>query len=290
MPDGMVLAANEDFFSFFSAAFVRWLLSLPLLLSNPPFSGAFVRWPSPTPYPSLSPALFPFLCPTFLSLSVSLSPRRAHNTHQRGRPVPTPAAPCAHLLATRKGLADGQGASARNCPSGLAREHTGGRRGQQRGAAGDDGGGSENGGGRWAGRAGYADGKGAAARFNNYTDVVVDKEGTIVVADRNKNRLRKIVGRQVTTLVGGSEAGMADGVGAGARFKEPRWCWRWTSAGVCSWGSATGRRILFHGAGPEGACAWERASAPPPIGASKFEACLACPFPSCRVDYHHPSP
>ena len=100
-----------------------------------------------------------------------------------------------------EGLADGQGASARNCPSGLAREHTGGRRGQQRGAAGDDGGGGEHGGGRWAGRAGGA-------------------------GRRNNNRLRKIVGRQVTTLAGGSEAGMADGVGAGARFKEPRWCWR----------------------------------------------------------------
>ena len=35
----------------------------------------------------------------------------------------TPAAPCAHWLATGKGLADGQGASVRNCPSGLAREH-----------------------------------------------------------------------------------------------------------------------------------------------------------------------
>jgi hypothetical protein len=33
------------------------------------------------------------------------------------------------------------------------------------------------------GEAGYADGEGAAARFNGPTDVVVDKEGTIVVAD-----------------------------------------------------------------------------------------------------------
>jgi hypothetical protein len=33
--------------------------------------------------------------------------------------------------------------------------------------------------------------------------------------------LRKIVGRQVTTLAGGSEAGTADGAGAGARFNEP---------------------------------------------------------------------
>ena len=70
------------------------------------------------------------------------------------------------------------------------------------------------------GEAGYADGEGAAARFNDPTDVVVDKEGTIVVAEFKNGRLRKIVGRQVT-LAGGSEAGTADGAGAGARFKEP---------------------------------------------------------------------
>jgi hypothetical protein len=70
------------------------------------------------------------------------------------------------------------------------------------------------------GRDGCADGEGAAAHFKCPTDVVVDKEGTIVVADRYNNRLRKIVGRQVTTLAGGSEAGTADGVGAGARFNQ----------------------------------------------------------------------
>ena len=59
------------------------------------------------------------------------------------------------------------------------------------------------------GQKGFADGEGAAARFHYPTDVVVDKEGTIVVADRDNHRLRKIRGRQVTTLVGGSEAGAA---------------------------------------------------------------------------------
>jgi hypothetical protein len=63
------------------------------------------------------------------------------------------------------------------------------------------------------GEAGYADGEGAAARFYGPMDVVVDKEGTIVVADMHNQRLRKIVGRQVTTLAGGSEAGTADGAG-----------------------------------------------------------------------------
>ena len=52
-------------------------------------------------------------------------------------------------------------------------------------------------------------------------DVVVDKEGRILVADCDNEKLRKIVGRQVTTLAGGSDAGTADGAGAGARFKKP---------------------------------------------------------------------
>jgi hypothetical protein len=52
--------------------------------------------------------------------------------------------------------------------------------------------------------------------------VVVDKEGTIVVADTDNHRLRRLTGRHVMTLAGGSEAGTADGEGAGARFKQPR--------------------------------------------------------------------
>jgi hypothetical protein len=71
------------------------------------------------------------------------------------------------------------------------------------------------------GLAGYAEGEGAAARFNCPTALVVDKEGTIIVADYNNERLRKIVGRQVTTLAGGSEAGMADGAGANTSFDSP---------------------------------------------------------------------
>jgi hypothetical protein len=55
------------------------------------------------------------------------------------------------------------------------------------------------------GEAGYADGEGAAARFYDPTDVVVDKEGSILVADSGNNMLRKIVGRQVTTVACGSE-------------------------------------------------------------------------------------
>ena len=122
------------------------------------------------------------------------------------------------------GFADGQGAAARfNFPTALARDKDGSilvadqgnnavRRVTMEGAVSTVAGNGE---------AGYAEGEGAAARFNWPTGVVVDKEGSILVADYRNNMLRKIVGRQVTTLAGGSEAGTADGAGAGARFNKP---------------------------------------------------------------------
>ncbi len=71
------------------------------------------------------------------------------------------------------------------------------------------------------GEQGFADGAGAAARFNQPIDLVVDGEGSIVVADQHNHRLRKIVGGQVTTLADSSEPGTADGAGAVARFNKP---------------------------------------------------------------------
>ena len=122
------------------------------------------------------------------------------------------------------GFVDGQGAAARfNCPVGLALDVDGSilvidygnhavRRVTMAGAVSTVAG---------NGQKGYADGEGAAARFNCPWDVVVDKEGTIVVADKNNHRLRRMTGRHVTTPAGGSEAGTADGAGAGARFEHP---------------------------------------------------------------------
>jgi hypothetical protein len=59
------------------------------------------------------------------------------------------------------------------------------------------------------GQPGAFDGNGIQARFNNPSSVVVDADGTIVVADTNNNRLCKIVGDTVTTVV------LKQGVGGG---------------------------------------------------------------------------
>jgi hypothetical protein len=55
---------------------------------------------------------------------------------------------------------------------------------------------------------------GAAAHFIDPTDVVEDREGTTDMADCQTESLWTFVGRTVTTLAGGSEAGTADGAGA----------------------------------------------------------------------------
>jgi DNA-binding beta-propeller fold protein YncE len=124
----------------------------------------------------------------------------------------------------QEGFEDGQGAVARfNCPASLALDLEGNvlvadfnnsaiRRVTMAGVVSTVAGNGEK---------GFADGEGKAARFNQPIGIVVDGEGAIVVADNGNNRLRKIVGRQVTTLAGSSEAGTADGEGANARFNQP---------------------------------------------------------------------
>jgi len=72
-----------------------------------------------------------------------------------------------------------------------------------------------------AGQEGFADGEGAAARFNFPQDVAVDGNNNNVVADKDNHRIRMIAGAnaRVTTVSGSSEAGTVDG--ASARFNEP---------------------------------------------------------------------
>ena len=66
------------------------------------------------------------------------------------------------------------------------------------------------------GTAGFADGQGAAARFNNPKGVAVDSLGYVYVADTGNHRVRRISSSSVNTLAGDGTVGTTDG--SPARF------------------------------------------------------------------------
>lgn len=73
--------------------------------------------------------------------------------------------------------------------------------------------------------AGFADGTGAAARFNTPSGIAVDPAGTTVyVADRLNQRVRRIdvASKAVATVAGSGTNSSADGAGAGASFRGPK--------------------------------------------------------------------
>ncbi|MEI7493524.1 MAG: hypothetical protein WCJ92_02870 [Alphaproteobacteria bacterium] len=73
--------------------------------------------------------------------------------------------------------------------------------------------------------AGYVDGLGTAAKFNNPVGIGIDRAGSIYVADRNNNRIRQITYSagvySVSTIAGGTSAGTTDGTGLAALFNGP---------------------------------------------------------------------
>ena len=74
-----------------------------------------------------------------------------------------------------------------------------------------------------SGTAGFADGPGAAAQFNNPQGVAVDNNGIVYVADAANNRIRRIAtDGTVSTLAGDGTAGFQDGPGSQARFNAPQ--------------------------------------------------------------------
>jgi DNA-binding beta-propeller fold protein YncE len=69
---------------------------------------------------------------------------------------------------------------------------------------------------------GFADGKGAAARFEGPEGIAVDAAGNLYVADAYNQRIRKITPEgEVSTLAGSGEYGFADGEGRNAQFRSP---------------------------------------------------------------------
>ncbi len=74
-----------------------------------------------------------------------------------------------------------------------------------------------------AGEAGFADGAGAAARFNSPLALALDNAGNVYVADNSNQAIRKVTpAGVVSTLAGlGQTAGYANGVGSAARFSGP---------------------------------------------------------------------
>lgn len=75
-----------------------------------------------------------------------------------------------------------------------------------------------------AGLRGALDGIGAAARFNDVSNIVVDKSGAVFVSDSGNSAVRRISPEgNVTTVAGALPArGASDGVGGAARFSSPR--------------------------------------------------------------------
>ncbi|WP_205510970.1 IPT/TIG domain-containing protein [Longitalea arenae] len=69
--------------------------------------------------------------------------------------------------------------------------------------------------------AGYADGQGVAAKFNQPLDVAVDANGNVYVADNLNHRIRKITPGGAVSTLAGSASGYKDGSGTAAAFANP---------------------------------------------------------------------
>jgi sugar lactone lactonase YvrE len=92
--------------------------------------------------------------------------------------------------------------------------------------------------------AGFAEGTGSAAKFDNPQGCMANAQGDILVADVNNNRIRYVT-RQgtVSTLAGNSQEGHADGTGAAAKFAGPTGIWIKSDSSFAYVADATGETI-----------------------------------------------
>jgi DNA-binding beta-propeller fold protein YncE len=72
------------------------------------------------------------------------------------------------------------------------------------------------------GAMGFADGAGAAARFNIPYDVVQRSDGSLIVSDWGNQKLRIVTLTGTVTTMAGSTAGFADGTMSDAKFNHPQ--------------------------------------------------------------------
>jgi len=71
------------------------------------------------------------------------------------------------------------------------------------------------------GTAGFADGMGTNAQFNQPNGIVMDASGNLYVADYNNHRIRKVTPQGEVSTIAGDSAGLVDGAGTAARFRNP---------------------------------------------------------------------
>lgn len=93
------------------------------------------------------------------------------------------------------------------------------------------------------GTAGFADGNGAGARFNEPSGIAFVGGNTLLVTDTRNHRIRGVnFAGQVTTVAGTGTAGVLDGLGSVARFDAPHGivC---LDGGACFVADRSGRRV-----------------------------------------------